>query len=165
MKPYYNEELSNFVEKIEISFDVNHENPIEITEPLYEMKVIVWENVKVFVKKIGFYPDADERKPAIFNCTVDLFLADDEIKEGKTVSKEYFPNLMFLNPSDAFRKQLVNEKEKNAFHFRVENIEDGLVDGLEEQKGKVQEELNEAMEKTEEKQKASRLSSERVESV
>ena len=154
VKPYYKENLSVFIKKVEIKLDESFKNPTRVFhDPPYEVTETGWGEFDVFVK---IYFKCPKAKPVSFYHRVNLFPSKDNLKiDSATVALETYDEMVFPEPSNFMRSLLESTKslEMNTFHFDFIKMEKDLVDGLQKAQYKAAEEILDVREDIEKKQK------------
>ena len=142
VKPYYKEDLSVFIKKVEIKLDESFKNPTRVFhDPPYEVSETGWGEFDVFVK---IYFRCPKAKPVSFYHRINLFPSRHTLKlDSATIALETYDEIVFVEPSSLMKSLLESGKssEMNTFHFDFIKMEKDLVDGLQKAQDKAAENI------------------------
>ena len=149
IKPYYEEDLSVFIRKIEFTLDKSFENPVrEVFAPPYEITETGWGEFDIAFK-IYF---KEKTKPVDYWHYINLYPAKNNLKiDERTVLVECFDVMVFPKPKKNFRALLESGKSSKINRFRTDfdRLEKKTIKVLQEGSNKVEKEIKEVNERIE----------------
>uniref|UniRef100_H2Z5U9 YEATS domain-containing protein 4 n=1 Tax=Ciona savignyi TaxID=51511 RepID=H2Z5U9_CIOSA len=151
LKPFYNEDMSVYVKKIQFKLHESYANPIRVvTKPPYEVTETGWGEFEIVIKI--FFHDPNERPLTIYHA-LRLFQTGSTIIVGnkKAVNSEFYDEMIFQDPSTMMHSLLTSNRQLTLGAHKHETDFDEkertTLDQIRSAKEKIQNEIEELKER------------------
>jgi len=155
IKPFFNEDMSSYVRKVQFKLHESYSNPIRIvTSPPYEIKESGWGEFEIVLKI--FFKDPAE-KPVTLYHHLRLFANDHNLTIAKrTIVHECYDEMIFPDPSQTLLSALNTKKVFSLFnhkhYFNFDAKENQIIEKLVKAQNKATDEIEKTRDKIMKKQ-------------
>ncbi|KII72246.1 YEATS domain-containing protein 4 [Thelohanellus kitauei] len=105
LKPYFNEDFSNFIKKVQFKLHDSYQNNVrDVVEPPYEVHETGWGEFEASIK---IFPIDSAEKPIVLYHIIRLFPLNAElVTQDNSIVSEYYDEMVIFEPTGSIYRAL-----------------------------------------------------------